>query len=98
MGDRARQPARLPVAAPASTQASSNATSANARFLGPSTKVGRIDFVDNAKYASEAIDQKVITAPALDVVQQGFAYPLQQVAPTRLEPGVPPLAGLEYNE
>src|ERR1022692_4490187 len=38
MGDRARQPARLPVAAPASTQASSNATRASARFLGPSTK------------------------------------------------------------
>ena len=38
MGARARQLAKLPVAAPASTQESSKATSARARFLGPSIK------------------------------------------------------------
>ena len=38
IGARARLPARVPVAAPPSTQASSKATSARARFLGPSMK------------------------------------------------------------
>ena len=38
MGESARYPARLPVAAPASTQANSKATSASARFFGPSMK------------------------------------------------------------
>ena len=38
MGERARNPARLAVAAPPSTQASSKAASASARFLGPAMK------------------------------------------------------------
>src|ERR1017187_8135469 len=56
--------------------------------------VGRVAFVDNAKYASEAIDQEVITAAAADVVQQRLAHPLQQVVLTGLERGLQAFSGM----
>ena len=50
--------------------------------------VRRIAFVDNAEHPPEAIDQEVVAAAAADVLEQGFAHPLQHVVLARLERGL----------